>query len=255
MAISIRKQQMEVFEQAAIWNSENRMLERLKSDFPKIYPSLGEAGARDLIRNGLEQAKGYGITTERGLNRYINLMVMVGSGFAIDPQLPWAAETLKDETLVDEGVRVDQLYERANQYLDRVGGPNGKHIAAAVRRIQDERIDVEQPAAGGFISLMVPTLKRLFPEKCSYLGDDILRHLVLNGIKSAKSYGITGERGFAVYVGMMLMLGSSFDTDPQFRWAAQILKDEASLNQDQKVDRLHSEAMVRIADWLADFLS
>ncbi|MBN1843959.1 MAG: hypothetical protein JW883_16990 [Deltaproteobacteria bacterium] len=79
---------------------------------------LEEVNIRSAIRYGLKRAKGYGLTTERSVRLYIEMMFLLGSGFDADPQLPWAAEILNDETILAENLRIDLLRDKAWDYVD-----------------------------------------------------------------------------------------------------------------------------------------
>ncbi|MBN1843972.1 MAG: hypothetical protein JW883_17055 [Deltaproteobacteria bacterium] len=249
--LKITKEQMEVFEQAAIRNFEDRILEHLNEHFPKQHSMLGEFAARNVIRQGFERAKSYGLTTERNVSLYINLMFMLGSGFDTDLQLPWAAEVLTDETILDETERIDRLSDRATQYLDYVAGGNNEHIDAALLKMRQERIEaLPESDAGNFENHMVKLLNKIFPQKCEYMGKNCVRQLIQRGIESATNHGITIQRGFVIYIGMMFMLGSGFATDPQFPWVAEILKDKDIEDQNKRVDRLYEGAMAYLERWL-----
>ena len=94
-------------------------------------------------------------------------------------------------------------------------------------------------------------LSNLFPEKYEYIGEDCVNGLIQLGVESAKRYEITGERGLAVYIGLMFILGSGFDNDPQFPWAAEILNDETITDQIERVNGLRSAAMLALEQWPA----
>jgi hypothetical protein len=98
---------------------------------------------------------------------------------------------------------------------------------------------------------MATRLNRIFPEKYEYIGKDCVSKLIQIGVESAKGYGITTKRGVAISIGMMFMLGSSFDTDRLFPWTELILKDDTITNHDEKVNRLHTETMAYLEEWLA----
>ena len=49
----------------------------------------------------------------------------------------------------------------------------------------------------------------------------------------------------------MLILGSGFDADPQFPWAAAALKDGPAADPNERAKRLHGAAMQYLEKWLA----
>src|SRR2546425_578127 len=44
----------------------------------------------------------------------------------------------------------------------------------------------------------------------------------------------------ALYLDLMCLLGSSFDTDPQIPWASEMLADRSFPTQDERIDRVHT---------------
>ncbi len=77
----IRSEQIEAFEQAARQRFADRMVEQLKSNFPRRSIRLGDVGLRAVIGHGVEQSSKYGIVRERDVGRYIAVMMMYGPYF------------------------------------------------------------------------------------------------------------------------------------------------------------------------------
>jgi len=251
--LKIRSGQMEAFERAAVKQFEDRTIEHLRKYFPKHCEIYGEANLRQIIQLALERAKSFGVISERGVRMYIDLMFLLGGGFDQDPQLPWAAEILKDESIADESARIDRLYEKAMSYLDRVSGVNNEHIDEAQRRLSQESLDYfpQSPvsAASDLGDRLRARLDEIFPEKSKYIGETGVSSLIDLAEHSAKRYGITSERGVVIFTGLMFMLGSGVDADPQFPWVAAILNDESIADETTRVERLYKEAMTYLARW------
>lgn len=240
---------MEVFEEAALRDFEARVSRHVRETFPKSFEVLGEARVLDILRGAVGRAQSHGLTTERSVVMYLNLMFMLGSGFDEDPQLPWAAEILGDGGLVEVG-KIDALYDKALDYFAQVVGPEGVNTAAAFARMQREPLE-GLPAASGpeFYEYLVTRLKVIFPEKCAYVGELGLRRMIQRGIGRAREYEITDGRGVAVYVGLMFMLGSGFDTDPQVPWGAEVLNDADVAAGAERAERLRAAALESLARW------
>ena len=102
---------MAVFEQAALKRFEDEMLEHIKTYFPNHWRIIGETQLRKVIQYSVSQAEQYGLTTQREVCLYLNLMLLLGSDFDTDVQLPWAEEVLMDEMIIDPYVRIERLYE------------------------------------------------------------------------------------------------------------------------------------------------
>jgi len=227
------------------------MVIHIKKYFPKYYEIMGEPTVRKVIRYSIERAETYGLTTERDVCLYINLVFLLGSNFDTDVQFPWAAATLKDEMIKGSVIRIDKLYEIAMDYLGRVNGDNNIYLALALRKIREVPFgEFSYAVSEDVVRKVISQLKNVWPEKCQYLGNSILHQLVQHGIKSARRYNITGEKGLVLYIGLMFMLGSGFDNDPQFPWATAVLRNEVLTEQSAKVERLHTEAMAFLNKWL-----
>jgi hypothetical protein len=248
--LEIRKEQMDEFSKVAAQSFEDQMVTYIKEAFPKAYNDLKEPRIREIIRYEWNKAKGYSLKSERGIRLYISLTFLLGSGFDTDPQLPWAEKILKDEAIIDESEKCDRLYEESINYYYQVAGADGEHIDEAIQRIQNERMEglsvytnVSENLSREFVIQTTTRLKRIFPEKYEYLGNDVIDRLISPGIESAKAYGITIERGLTIYIIMMFILGSGFDKDLKYFWTAEILNDKSITNQVQRVDRLYAKAM------------
>ena len=92
--LKIRSEQISVFEIAAVRNFEDRMLAHLKDFAPNHSKILSDDELRVVIRYGMKKAEDHGFTSERSIRIYTELILMLGSSFDTDPQLPWAEELL-----------------------------------------------------------------------------------------------------------------------------------------------------------------
>lgn len=71
---------------------------------------------------------------------------------------------------------------------------------------------------------MVEHSKEVAPVLCKLIGDEYVRPAVHRGIKQAQAYGFTNRGPIRLFIELKLLFGSSFDTDPQYPWASQILQ-------------------------------
>lgn len=100
-----------------------------------------------------------------------------------------------------------------------------------------------QTAIHNFENRMLEHLKEFFPRHCQILGAEQVRKVIRLGLEQAKQYDFDSERNVHLFVGLMFMLGSYFDQDPQLPWAANILTDENITNPNTRADRVHDRAM------------
>lgn len=101
----------------------------------------------------------------------------------------------------------------------------------------------ETVAAKEFEERAIAGLRERAPDQCAKLGDAELANLVRYGAERAKSYGIVAEPDVCKYLGVMLQLGSDFDRNPQYPWAARTLNDAGLGDPSARVSRLAAEAL------------
>lgn len=115
----LRQTPVEGFVTSGGGDFETYMRARLEAIYPEKCAHLGEDGVRALVRQGVVCARSHGLTTERGVVTAILLMLFLGSGFATDPQFPWAAAAIKDPAAAEPSARAERLYAAAKDYLQR----------------------------------------------------------------------------------------------------------------------------------------
>jgi hypothetical protein len=112
----IRKEQIEAFDRDRLRRFEARLCTLLPQHWPDACRALGEDGLRALVHDGVERARAYGIASEPGVTRFLNVMLALGAGFDSDPRYPWAAEILGRRG-VPEDLRIRQLAEWTKKAL------------------------------------------------------------------------------------------------------------------------------------------
>ena len=111
-------------------------------------------------------------------------------------------------------------------------------------KIRDEQMKVfEQAALRSFEDEMVKHIKQFAIKHSEIIGDQGVREVVRMGIERAKKHGLTNRGPVRFYIELMFMLGSDFDTDPQYPWAGEILNDPGIVDQMERADRLYDKAM------------
>jgi hypothetical protein len=250
--LKIRKEQMEELAKVTVRSFEDGMVEHIKKFFPKFHEVMGEPAVRNAIRYGVDRAEVYGFKAERDVCLYINLMFLLGSDFDTDVQLPWLAAILTDETGMEPGARMDKAYDAAMEYLDDVAGVENEHAGSALKTIPGIPFhDFSLSATGNVENRIGGTIRKVWPRKVARLGEELTRRLIRNGIENAGRYGITVDRGVAVYVVLMFMAGGGFDRDPLLPWAGAVLSDKSIADQSARVGRLYGEMMAFLEKWSA----
>jgi hypothetical protein len=83
---------------------------------------------------------------------------------------------------------------------------------------------LEQSALRQFEDEMVVHSRAFSPRLCEVLGEEQLRVALRRAIERAGGYGFTFRGPIRLFIELMFLFGSAFDTDPQYPWAARILK-------------------------------
>lgn len=250
--LKIRKEQYEELGKVSLKRFEDSMVEHIREFFPEQYDALGETVIRKVIEYGVDRAETHGFETEPDVNLYLDLMLLLGSNFDTDPQLPWVASVLDNES-IDTAEGAEKLYDQAVEYLDRIEGPEDEYLVNAIDEFSDIPLE-ELPLARSqdIENTTISLLRRIWPEKYQVVGPAVLHNLIRYGEVSAQRYNITGQRGVALYTVLMFLLGSGFDTDPQFPWAVTVLKDESIVNEAARIDKLYMKAIHFLDEWLVE---
>lgn len=108
--------------------------------------------------------------------------------------------------------------------------------------IRPEQMKIfEQDAQRQFEDEMIAHSKDFSPRLCEVIGDDQLRVAVHSAISSAMSYGFTNRGPIRLFVEMMFLCGSAFDTDPQYYLVGEALQDSG--DQMQRAEQVHEYSL------------
>ncbi|MBM4042701.1 MAG: hypothetical protein FJ290_29795 [Planctomycetes bacterium] len=245
--LRIRGEQMAAFEEAMRRRFEERLVARVRKNFPRFAEIVGDRAIRAAVHEGCSKAEKHELRSEREMCLFVDVALMLGSGFATDPQLPWAAAALADEKLASPLARVEALHERTMGYLDEVVGegqvfPLGAFLGA--RKLSLE--ELERRFGRGLEREALALFGEVWPAKSSYVGESALLALVKQARASAARYGITTSPGAGIYASFAFILGHVFDSDPLYPWVAETLKSPEITGEAARVRRLHSTAQAYI---------
>lgn len=102
---------------------------------------------------------------------------------------------------------------------------------------------MEQYAERAFESEMVAHIREFAPARAKSMGEERLRTVARTGLSKARGHGFTCRGPLRLYLDLMCLFGSDFDTDPQCRWASEILSDTQAGIEMQRAARLYERAM------------
>ncbi|MEA1932862.1 MAG: hypothetical protein U9N60_00265 [Thermodesulfobacteriota bacterium] len=102
---------------------------------------------------------------------------------------------------------------------------------------------LKQIPAKAFENSMVEHIREFFPNHYRVAGKPVVGEVIKYGIMQAKKYDFTSERNVCLYITVMFMLGSNFDSDILFPWAADILEDKNMPDPTARADKLTDTAL------------
>lgn len=246
----IRGQQRETLRQAALRSFATEMVEHCHQFSPRLCRVLGKDQVRVVVDRGIAAAASHGFTKRGPVRLYIEMMLLFGSGFDADPQYPWASAILAD-TDEPQMERADRLYSNVTAYLDAVHGPDSAYLWAALKEVS---ILARRPlvfTAGSVATGLLDEMRRTFPQKYAYVGEDALHALVGRGEDTAARHGFDQPREVAVVIILMFAFGHGFDDDPLYPWISRTLTDENIVDPRARAKRLETKAVT----WLDHVLA
>jgi hypothetical protein len=108
--------------------------------------------------------------------------------------------------------------------------------------IRDAQMDaLGRAALRAFEDEMVAHLGNFSPPLAKAVGEEQLRTAIRLGTERAASHGLDQRGPVRLYLELMLLFGSYFDTDPQYTWAATLLGNRDA--QITRAERLYERAL------------
>src|SRR4051812_14835589 len=107
--------------------------------------------------------------------------------------------------------------------------------------IKNKQIRVfEAVSFPSFETKMLNHIEDHFTPMATLLGKDGLRKLIYHGYERAKKYGFATGYEVCLFTDIMILLGTGFDTDPQFPWARDILINR-NMDATSKIEKLYED--------------
>jgi hypothetical protein len=121
--LRIRTEQLDALRAPALDDFIEEMMLHVHEYFPKESMALGLSAVRERIEDGIKRAEAHGVTSPRGVCKYINMMMTFGPDFDTHPDTaPWVKPILDDPEVPDGTARMDILSEKALSILEEEEG-------------------------------------------------------------------------------------------------------------------------------------
>ena len=224
---AIARAQLTRLQERMLERFEQRLVAHIEEHFPVHWRVIGAKRMLDVVRFGIRRTREAGYRTERDGYLFMSLMLQFGSYFDSDPQYPWLAGALASETVASRSERLVNAHDAAIDYLDRVAGDRGQHMAAALQRVRWTLIPelLRGPAVN--FQYLLDMLSAAWPQKVPQLGEQPVRLLAQSVMSSARDGGLTTPAAACLYVVACFLFGHGLDRDPQFPWAGTVLAQRA----------------------------
>ena len=124
--LTIRREQMAVFQRQGERLFEGQMLRYIATGFPERFSRMGEQGALTYIRSTIVTAARHGIVSGSAVGLFLLLKLEFGETFELSPDREWARKMLEHPTLPGD-IKTREIANRL------ISGTEGRRI---VRRPQ-----------------------------------------------------------------------------------------------------------------------
>jgi hypothetical protein len=107
--LKIRKEQMDILGEYMLKKFEDYMVAHLRQRFTEQLQDTTDEALRTIVQKGISKAKCYDIRIEYDVERYIDLMFILGDGFDTAEKTLWAGELLRNTKLTHRE-RINGIY-------------------------------------------------------------------------------------------------------------------------------------------------
>jgi len=247
--LRISREQVGVLRAVTISRFEAAMMERCAALAPGRCAELGEVGLRIAVRAAIARAASHGFTWTGPVRLFVELSVLLGSGFDGDVLHPFARECLTAGGTQMQ--RATSLCSRSVAALREVRGPGGRHDVAALWRLRELVASrAASPPSRDLAGALLGTMAYVHPEKYAQVGEPALRSLIEHAESEARWYGLPGPEDVLLIVGLMFALGQGCLEDPFHPWIAACIDRERHADRALVGEQLRRQALARLGQAL-----
>lgn len=247
----IRKEQMKAFDQIDFPAFSKEMADHISKHFPGHSKVFGDKAISNVIHQGFERAKAYDFTTRHEVCLFIDMMIMLGSGFDTDPQMTWAGDILNDKNFSDPTIKIERLYDRAMVYLDHVVGTDAVFPVGPLRKMFEYPAKkLQNLSESDMDNGILFEFKNIWPQKFRVVGEEQLRVLIQHNMALIGDYGISGIPAICFFLILMYLLGHRFYMDSMYELSMAGFNDDKVEGPAQKFEHLYAAFMTTLNEML-----
>lgn len=234
--LTIRDAQLHVLSRQPRARFEADLARHLRRYFPHECERGDVAG---FVRLGIKRAATHGCNTQCDTALYLNLMAILGAEFDTDPQIPWAGQGLDDLSIPSLSARLNKVYDSAIALLESTCGNKNLYLVRTKIRIRKQDFDfLNAVRQNALPSVLAAFLEGIYPQKAAYIGASAMKVLVHYAASTVQERGASTGRAAGIHALHMFMLGSGYERDPFYPWAAEIMEARDAGPVDARFDRV-----------------
>lgn len=117
--LKLRQEHLKAFDAQAVSLFSSRAMAHVKAVWPAECAELGERAVAEMVRNSIQRAAAFGLSSEHDVVRYVDLSFILAGDFDTHPLATWTKPILADRK-VASGARMDRLYQRMEEEFNLI---------------------------------------------------------------------------------------------------------------------------------------
>jgi hypothetical protein len=233
----IRDSQFEVFEKNAWASFIDELVSRVGRAAPRLAAVAMGPGVRSFVVQNAAEARRFGFTKREPIRFFVETAVVLGHGFATDPQYPWAHAIVTGPDTED--VRADFLCRHLFDYLHEVSGPDSVFAQRALQRFEEVLPPTTPVDALPDRDQALRLMRQCYPEKLEYVGQHQFRLLWDRAAETAAGFALQQRHAASVLALLMVAFGHGIAINPLYPWVSASMSDSAIADPQARLERLY----------------
>lgn len=227
---------------------EGEMVFHVARYFNERYTMMGESAALETVRAAIVGAEVHGIRMKPDVCRFLNCMLVLGSGFDRDPKFSWAGAILSGPGQENAAQRISSVNRKMLELAPLWRPCTLRGLFGWLAEVER---NCQRGAAGRTTmstSLIAEHLLEEYPGITGCIGLSGLNTAVELSQTKARGCGIDSAEESLIHASLMLLLGAHFDTDPQFPWIRSAWRGVMGPHRDDHMIMVLRETVKRVQD-------